>query len=1035
MKKTAFCIFGLSLAASLTVSTGCSNTDDREEDGTVPVVGDGDGDGDGTGDGDGDGDGDGISDLPQNTGNGGCQAGDAGCNEIDLLFVIDNSGTMGEEQLNLAKNFPLLIQQLETLEDEEGSILGADVHIMVTTSDFGNPLCDPYRNHDPEKGAPIASSCLDRLDRFTGLDLEDPPVYEEACTDVCDSPEMVPSADYIHFNPDFNNVPNVPDKDVNGDGIDDGPVAQALACIGPQGIDGCGYEAPLENMLQALNPGKEWNASEEPFLRDSATLAVAIITDEADCSVKDWSIMSDSDFQNTKPDSGLVPSSAICWNAGVSCDGPDGDGIYTNCTAKNDGKLQETTRYINYLVGELRQNQDKNVVMLGVVGIPEVERDGEGEIVAGGVDDLVYRDWQESDILPEDQADGIDAAYQQWAFGIGPGCTGYDADSDTYLGQAIPPVRIKEVCESLNYEDNGEERIRCCMESICDDDFSAAITCLTDVIQTGGLRTPRMMRFPRGRYAQARTQIHLKTCTLVPAASCGDARQIPAEEMMRKTSVTLLCATALGVGVALSACADDPASNGSDTGGIIGDGDGDGTGDGDGDGDGDGTGDGDGDGDCPEEGCLDVGTGGTGGGGGCGGDGSCNMIDVLFVLDNSGTMGEEQANLAANFPLLITKLREITDSEGNDIDPNVNIMVTTTDLGHPSCTAFQPDNYAPAQGSPITEACVNRPDDFTGLGNNPPVFLQEACLDACPVAVEPTDDFIHFEGPDASFTNVPANDIEGAMSCIGPQGINGCGYEAPLEAMMQAINPTAEWNTGDSPFLRDGAILAIAIVTDEADCSVRSPEGYAYFTDDDTFWENNPDTGTKTQATSAVCWNSGVECGTPGPDGVYEDCNSADYGVLHPLTRYLDYLQTELIGNDDKRVIMLGVVGIPEVTAHNPDPPFEPTAGGVDDLVYRQWDGDTWANGGDILPDDEADGATANSKEWEFGIGPGCTGEDGLGGFTGQAIPPVRVKEVCQALNGEDAVRCCLESICDTDFSPAINCLAGIIQHEIPPAG
>ena len=40
-------------------------------------------------------------------------------------------------------------------------------------------------------------------------------------------------------------------------------------------------------------------------------------------------------------------------------------------------------------------------------------------------------------------------------------------------------------------------------------------------------------------------------------------------------------------------------------------------------------------------------------------------------------------------------------------------------------------------------------------------------------------------------TNVPGNNVEGALSCIGPQGINGCGYEAPLEAMLQAINPGA----------------------------------------------------------------------------------------------------------------------------------------------------------------------------------------------------------------------------------------------------
>ncbi len=435
---------------------------------------------------------------------------------------------------------------------------------------------------------------------------------------------------------------------------------------------------------------------------------------------------------------------------------------------------------------------------------------------------------------------------------------------------------------------------------------------------------------------------------------------------------------------------------------------------------------------CPPNGCLDMMATTTDGPPPCAsGDSGCNQIDLLFVVDNSGTMGAEQVNLSANFPLLVDKLQNLTDENGNALNPDVNIMVTTTDLGHPQCTGFQPEGYEPAQGSPISTACIDRLDDFTGLGNNPPEF-PEACQNGCPVAIEPNGDFIHFAGDN---TNIPGNNVAGALSCIGPQGINGCGYEAPLEAMLQAINPGAQWNQGSTPFLRDGAVLAIALVTDEADCSVRSPDGYAYFTDpaQDTYWEVHPETMTKTQATSAVCWNAGVDCGQPDMNGVYADCSSIDTGVLHSTSRYLTYLQNELIAKQNKEVIMLGILGVPLVTAHNPDPPFEPTEGGVEALVYRQWiDGEYPA--GDILPGDDG---TAGTKQFEFGIGPGCTGEDGLGGFTGQAIPPVRIKEVCEALNDEanDKIRCCIESVCDSDFSDAINCMTGIIQDTLPPVG
>jgi hypothetical protein len=515
---------------------------------------------------------------------------------------------------------------------------------------------------------------------------------------------------------------------------------------------------------------------------------------------------------------------------------------------------------------------------------------------------------------------------------------------------------------------------------------------------------------------------------------------------MRSTTFNLMLLSGLGLGTLVGCTPDETMATNTgltsltmttfETGDSIGDGDGD-NGDGD-----NGDGDGDNDTGCMGQ-CLDFEedptntTGGTG----CAGDGTCNQIDLLFVIDNSGTMGEEQLNLAANFPLLIDKLQMLTDDMGMPLNPDVNLMITTTDMGHPQCTPFQPDDYAPAQGSPQSEACLNRLDDFEGLGSGG-ASVPEACTNGCPVAVEPIDSFIHFEGPNAGTTNVPGNNVKGALSCIGPQGINGCGYEAQLESMLQAINPGAMWNQGNKPFLRDGAILAIAIITDEVECSVRSPEGYAYFTDQmqNTYWEINPETGTKTQATSAVCHNAGVNCGAPDGNGVYADCNSIDTGVLHPLHRYLTYLQDELIQDQNKEVLMLGILGVPLVTAHNPNPPFNHISGGIMDLVYRQWRDGAYPVG-DLLPEDIDDEETALTKEFEFGIGPGCTGENGMGGYTGQAIPNVRVQEVCEALNEPatmtepEKIRCCIESICDTDFSDAIGCLTGIIQTVVVPIG
>ena len=51
---------------------------------------------------------------------------------IDILFVIDDSGSMGEEQASLARNFPAFVNVLNTIP---GGL--PDVHIGVVSSNVG----------------------------------------------------------------------------------------------------------------------------------------------------------------------------------------------------------------------------------------------------------------------------------------------------------------------------------------------------------------------------------------------------------------------------------------------------------------------------------------------------------------------------------------------------------------------------------------------------------------------------------------------------------------------------------------------------------------------------------------------------------------------------------------------------------------------------------------------------------------------------------------------------------------------------------
>ncbi|MCA9655279.1 MAG: hypothetical protein KC501_35525 [Myxococcales bacterium] len=148
-------------------------------------------------------------------------------------------------------------------------------------------------------------------------------------------------------------------------------------------------------------------------------------------------------------------------------------------------------------------------------------------------------------------------------------------------------------------------------------------------------------------------------------------------------------------------------------------------------------------------------------------DGSCPRLDLLFVIDNSGTMGDEQLALSNDVGAMVDELTHMVDVEGNPVELDVNIMVTTTDMGHPLCAPFQKPDYAPAEGAPIYTGCNARINRFTGLDPVSPVVIPEACTDNCPADITPAGPFIHFDG---TRSNVPGDDVEAALACIPTAG-------------------------------------------------------------------------------------------------------------------------------------------------------------------------------------------------------------------------------------------------------------------------
>jgi hypothetical protein len=223
-------------------------------------------------------------------------------------------------------------------------------------------------------------------------------------------------------------------------------------------------------------------------------------------------------------------------------------------------------------------------------------------------------------------------------------------------------------------------------------------------------------------------------------------------------------------------------------------------------------------------------------------------IDILFMVDNSPSMKEEQDNLAKNFPVFIDALKNIPGGL-----PNVQIGVISSDLGAGSVALSSGGGCSKVGGDRgILQA---KP----GCGLNPGQLFIKSTNNGTAT-------------PGVNFTG----DLSTVFSCMAALGTSGCGYEHQLQAARvalyaegpQAITPQ---NAG---FVRPGAFLALIFITDEDDCS--APLTSTLFTDDGLF----PDT-----APSFRCAQVSHVCnGVQPPVGVFSapfsECTASDKGDM-----------------------------------------------------------------------------------------------------------------------------------------------------------
>jgi hypothetical protein len=252
--------------------------------------------------------------------------------DVDILFLIDSSGSMEAEQASLRANFPKFMDVLQTIE---GGL--PNVHIGVTTPDLGQKAGDGF-------GAlPSGSGC--ELSGDDGALRMAPSITGKYIIDEESGPTR--NRNYT------------------------GTLGDAFASIATVGTGGCGIEQHLGAVERALT-----NPTNAGFLRPEAKLAVIVIADEDDCSVARKSLF----------EAGL-DGTAInfrCTQSGVVCrDTPDLTipGVRTSCEVQPQSQyLESVERYVSFVKGLKAKPED--VIVAGILGNNspfEIKRNDRGQ--------------------------------------------------------------------------------------------------------------------------------------------------------------------------------------------------------------------------------------------------------------------------------------------------------------------------------------------------------------------------------------------------------------------------------------------------------------------------------------------------------------------------------------------------------------------------------------------------------------------------------------------------------------------------------
>ncbi len=349
-------------------------------------------------------------------------------NEVDLLFVLDNSSSTTEIQTKLYDQIPLFMNVLQSLPNP------LDLHVAVITPDMGAP-----------GDSTAAIQCTTMGDDGT---------FTSAPRGTCSSTGLASGATYLA---DGNGVTNF-----------SGQLSATLQCISLVGDSGCGFSQPLAALDHALGvDGAGSPARNAGFLRPEAYLGIILLANQDDCSAPaDTQLFSlNGGEQNLRNPLGPIRRYR-CNQFGHVCQDPSGqlitpplfppsnaqetDGVPTldlaNCTSNDSGTglLTPVSQFVND-IRSLKADPDNQIVVAALASPPS-------PYTVRWVPEQGGQDTQPGELWPEVEEScgpaGTDGVNPEATMNPTDGSAGEPAVRIAQFVKAFPQSLLASVCDA-----------------------------------------------------------------------------------------------------------------------------------------------------------------------------------------------------------------------------------------------------------------------------------------------------------------------------------------------------------------------------------------------------------------------------------------------------------------------------------------------------------------------------------------------------------------------------------------------------------